>query len=275
MNEKESALLKQAQLIIMDEIHRICIENNITYYIIGGTALGAKRHGGFIPWDIDIDIAMPRSDYDRFKRACDIQLNDKFRYKDFENTPAYNHPHAIVTMKNTKLIHKKMRYNNNEPEWEIYVDIFPLDNAPDDEKRRIKQDKTIQKNKKQIRLKSAYLYNDNLIKKVVKNAISIGMFWTDIDKLNRKFDKLIRQYNNDKTSCLCSMSSHYSYKKQCMEKAIYGTPQLVSFEDRQYYAPEQLEKYLTRIYGDYMKLPPKEEQEKYAGIFESVKVWDS
>ncbi len=274
MNKQEAAQLKKAQLIIMDEIHRICTENNITYYIIGGTLLGAKRHGGFIPWDIDIDIAMPRSDYDRFKCICSTQLNDRFGYKDFENTESYNHPHAIVTMKNTQLVVKYMRYNKSVTAWEIYVDIFPLDNAPDDEKKRINQDKAIQKIKKQICLKQAYLYSDNLIKKIVKRAISTGMFWTDIDRLNRKFDKIIRLYNNEETLCLCSMSSHYSYKKQCMEREIYGKPKLIAFEDRKYYAPEKVEEYLTRIYGDYMKLPPKEEQEKYMDIFESVKVWN-
>ena len=66
MTQEDIQRLQNIQLMIMDEIHRVCVENHLSYYMIGGTALGAIRHGGFIPWDMDIDIAMPREDYEKF-----------------------------------------------------------------------------------------------------------------------------------------------------------------------------------------------------------------
>ena len=77
--------LKRAQIEIMDEVHRICELTGVKYYIIGGTALGAKRHSGFIHWDLDIDIAMSRRNYERFAEVCGKHLSEKYSYKCFKN----------------------------------------------------------------------------------------------------------------------------------------------------------------------------------------------
>ena len=104
MTLEEAEKLKKVQLEIMDEIDRICEDNNICYYIVGGTLIGAIRHKGFIPWDVDMDIAMPRKEYDRFKRICSDQLDIKYQYCDYTNVENYDRPHAVVCVKNTKLI---------------------------------------------------------------------------------------------------------------------------------------------------------------------------
>ena len=96
------------------------------------------------------------------------------------------------------------------------------------------------------------------------------MIWTDIEKLNAEFDKVCRIYENEDSGLWCSMSSHFKYSKQCMSSSVYGKPQLVKFEGREFYAPEQLDYYLTRIYGDYMQLPPEEEREANLSYFEKV-----
>ena len=80
----------------------------------------------------------------------------------------------------------------------------------------------------------------------------------------------MRQYNSEDTGYLCSMASHYSYEKQYMPQEIYGTPQLIAFEDRQYYCPQNVDAYLKKIYKDYMKLPPLREQQINLGTFEKV-----
>lgn len=77
--------------------------------------------------------------------------------------------------------------------------------------------------------------------------------------MNAKLDVIMQEYNGSSSKYLCSMCSHYSYDKQCMNKDVYGVPELVKFEDRQYFAPAQRAEYLKKIYGDYMRMPTQEE----------------
>ncbi len=273
MNTLELKKLKLAQMEIMDEIHRICCENNIIYYIIGGTALGAIRHGGFIPWDIDIDIAMPRTDYERFSEICKFALSDRFMYRDYKNTADFMHPHALVCIKNTSLIVKNDKFNSPKKSLGvhgIYLDIFPLDTAPEDAELQEKQISRIEKIKKLKLLKRAYRHGKDIKNSIVKPLISKMIFWTNIDKLNAEFDKECRRYEKSDSVFLCSMASRYKYSKQCMPASVYGKPRLVKFEDREYFAPEMLENYLKRIYGDYMKLPPESERRGNLEIFADV-----
>lgn len=273
MNMSEFKKLQSAQIEIMDEVHRICCENNITYYIIGGTALGAVRHGGFIPWDLDIDIAMPRKDYEHFAEVCNYALSKRFVYKDYRNTNNFMHPHALVCIKNTSLTIIHDNFNPREKSLGIhgiYLDIFPLDKAPADTVLQEKQISRIEKLKKLKLLKRAYRYKKDIKNYIVKPIISTMLFWTNIDRLNEEFDKECRKYENLDSDFLCSMASHYKYSKQCMPASVYGKPQLVKFEDRMYYAPEMIEDYLIRIFGDYMKLPPEEERQANLKIFDKV-----
>lgn len=270
MDKYEFEKLQQTQLEIMDEVHRICVENNIVYYIIGGTALGAVRHGGFIPWDLDIDIAMKRPDYDRFKEVCKEQLSQRYYYRDFTNTKNFTHPHALVCINNTVLVNRFDKFNPKSENLGIYLDIFPLDVAPSNPEEQKKQKEQLMRIKKEKKLKVALCFGNSKLRDIAKRIISKAMFWTCIDKINAEFDACMRMYNNEPSELLCSMASHYSYDKQCMSQDIYGEPQLVKFSGREYYAPEQLDTYLTIIYKDYMKLPPIEEQKANLDVFEKV-----
>lgn len=270
MTQEEFKKLQLVQVEIMDEIHRICIENGITYYMIGGTALGAVRHRGFIPWDLDMDIAMTRENYDRFKEICATELNPRFLYRDYTNTSKFAHPHALLCIKNTFLEIKFDKYNPDTENLGIYLDIFPLDNAPADEKLQQKQADRLNRIKNMKKYKLATLYQNSTVKKICKKTVSALMFWTSVDEINKKMDACMRQYDSEPTGYLCSMASHYSYKKQCMPQEIYGTPQLLEFEGREYYGPQNVDEYLTRIYKDYMKLPSKDEQKQNLAVFEKV-----
>lgn len=270
MDISEFRKLQSVQTEIMDEVHRICCKNNITYYIIGGTALGAVRHGGFIPWDVDIDIAMPRKDYENFKKACEKDLSERFVYRDYKNTKKFNHPHALVCIKNTSFALKYAKYNPNEKDLGIYLDVFPLDKAPEDMTLREQQISELQRIRKLWFLKRAFRYNNDIKNTVIKKLVSAMMFWTDLDKLNAAYDRESQKYENTDSGLLCSMSSQYKYSKQCMPASVYGTPQLIKFEGREYYAPEKLDDYLTRIYGDYMKLPPEEERQANLSLVSKV-----
>lgn len=263
--------LQQTQMEIMDEVHRVCEKNDITYYIIGGTALGARRHGGFIPWDLDIDIAMPRGDYDRFIKIWKTELSSRFIVRDYNNTQRFTHPHALVCIRDTILEYIYDKYNKNEDNLGIYLDIFPLDKAPKDsllQKRQAKKLKNISKLKD---AKRGYCYRNGFLYHLIKKGIGGLIFWTSITRLNKQFDIESRRYNNEDSALLCSMSSHYVYSKQCMPASVYGKPTLVAYEGREYYAPEKLDEYLTRIYGDFMKLPPEEKRQFNYDVIERIK----
>ena len=257
------------QLKIMDSIHSLCEENRLTYYIIGGTALGAVRHGGFIPWDFDIDIAMPRKDYDRFVDEVSGALPTQFSCHSWKNEENYYPPHALVTLNGSGLTQKNDYLNPKLKRYGIFVDIFPLDQSPDEEELRKDQARDLRRLSRMKTRKFAISYKENSqVKLLAKKALSLCYALISVKKINEKQEVCMKRYAAlPETKNWCSMASHYSYAKQCMPKEIYGTPQLIPFEERHYYAPEQLDEYLKRIFGDYMKLPSPEKQKEQRDYF--------
>ena len=135
------------QLEVMKEIHKVCVKRNIKYYMIAGSVLGAVRHGGFIPWDDDIDIAMMREDYERFKAIFPDEFNtDKYFLQHYDSDIDFKPALMRLCIKNT------IRDFESEMHWHdcknMFLDIFPLDNAPDENALREEQTKKI------LRLKS-------------------------------------------------------------------------------------------------------------------------
>lgn len=270
MTTEELRKIGGIQVQIMDEVHRICEKHRIQYYIIGGTLLGAVRHAGFIPWDLDIDLAMTRKEYDRFRAVCRTDLAQDYSYLDLESDRNYPRPHALIAAKNTK-VHMKYDHLNPKPmKMGIYVDIFPLDNAPDDERLRRKQAKKLRCLRRLKQWRLPYSYSYKRWKRCAHYAVSALLSWISVSRLNRCQQKMMQKYNSSETKNLCSMASGYPYEKQCMPKEIYGEPVLLEFEGRKYYAPQQYREYLTRLYGDYMKLPPEEKRQANLEVYASV-----
>lgn len=270
MTQEELRQIGEVQLDIMDEVHRICVKHNLTYYMIAGTLLGAVRHRGFIPWDLDIDIGMPREDYERFREIVGKEAADRFAYLDYRSYKNYIRPHALMVRNDTKIHLKYDRWNRNVMDLGVYIDIFPLDNVPDAENLRVKQDKKLKKLRRFKDMRLPYCYSANAFRRLVHTGISFLLSWRSVEKLNSKQQQWMQKYSYQETKCICSMASQYTYKKQCMPKEIYGTPVLLEFEGRQYYAPREYTQYLTRLYGDYMQLPPPEKRQANLEIFTAV-----
>lgn len=262
MTSEKFRALQLVQAEIMDDIHRVCVQNNLKYYMIGGTALGAVRHKGFIPWDVDIDIAMPREDYERFIEIANDELNTRFACHTYKTDKVFYSPHMIVTLKNSSIRLKDVAPNVTR--WGIYVDILPLDQVPADKKAR-KRHAHMLKFVKYVKFyKEIGIYDYNsigvkLLKKLLRAFLSCFSYYS----LNLLQQKIAMKYNDlPDTGEICSTLSHYKYEKLCMPKSVFGNPQLYCFEGREYYGPEKMEVYLTNIFGDYMKLPPKEVQDE-------------
>lgn len=250
--------LQFQQLKIMDEIHRICIENDLKYYMIGGSALGAVRHKGFIPWDIDIDIAMPRSDYEKFLQIVSRVIDDKFLCHDYKRDKIYSSPHAMVEMKNSILKYSFTDLNPTIGPQGIYVDILPLDIVSSNLEEQALHAKKLNRIKWLKTLKQSKIYpNNTFAQKITKHLIRIMLLPISWYYLNDKQQKTAQMYSHVENPTLCcSTLSHYKYKKLTMPISYYGKPTLMKFEDRMYFCPEHVEKYLCHIFGDYQKLPP-------------------
>lgn len=247
--------IQQIQLNIVKDVDRICKKYNIKYYLISGSCLGAIRHKGFIPWDDDIDIAMMREDYDFFLSLFDKEFNTNLYYLQNEKSEhEFVWPLSRIVVKNTFLdIPSKAHIKINQG---MFLDIFPLDNIPDSNKLRKKQEKWIKTITKLINRK-VYRKSELSYKNYVKYIISILLSPIPLSFLKKTRYNFIVKYNKYSTSCVGNMASQYGYQKQIMPREVYGNPKLMFFNDLLLPFPERPEEYLSRLFGEnYMQIPP-------------------
>lgn len=271
MNNSPLRNIQLLQMVIMDDIHRICVENNLRYYLIGGSALGAVRHDGFIPWDPDIDIAMPRDDYELFVTKYSKQLKPIFSCRSHYTDRDYYPPHALVLLNGSRLDGCGGNFDKMVRPTEVYVDVLPLDSWPKDAKKKVRQQRLLRVIKEIKYRKLSIVYkNDTFPTKVIKHTAKILLKPIPWRPLNVWQQNSMKKYRKNPSDDWCSMASHYSFDKLTMHKSIFGVPTLRKFDNREYYVPEHVEQYLVHLFGEYMNLPPIEEQKRLANLFESV-----
>lgn len=246
--------IKKIELDILIYIRRLCEENNLRYYLAYGTLLGAIRHKGFIPWDDDVDIYMPRDDYERFILLCKKKKEGNYDVMSCDYDKEYYYEFAKVVDKRTKL----QEYGIKPVEdLGVYVDIFPLDGLPRKYKWHIKRLWILVK----LRALSVYL------KIPVKNALYrsvlqlICKFLRKMDsvRLARFINKIAQKYNYDSSHYVaCAVSS--AGIAGVFEKKVFEKKVKVAFENELFNAPGDWEVYLHKSYGDFMQLPPPEKQ---------------
>ena len=253
-NIKDEYGIKKLQNIIlniMSDIDQFCKENNIEYYIIGGTALGAVRHGGFIPWDDDLDIAMTRDNYEKFCALCKNKLPDYFYFQEGGvDWPIYI---SKVRLKNTYIEEDTKIDKTNKG---IYIDIFPLDNVPNN---KIKQywwyfwGKALVANSLLVR---GYK-NASFIKKIIMFTSS----FLCIESVKRFALHQITKYNTEKTPYMGGFSFESRFKNTISPSEIWGKPKYIDFEKVKLLAPQKIEKFLEFYFGNYMQMPPVEKRQ--------------
>jgi len=261
MKKEEIRKYQLSQIELLEETDRICKELNIYYYLIGGTLLGAVRHDGFIPWDADIDIAMRREHYEKFREYWKIANSDRYFYAHYSTETNHLSPHALLRIKDTHIKFSTRKTIYNPKNDGIYMDIFPLDEPPMDKNLQKKQMKRIKNIKKIIEFKIGYVYTSTgKLKLLVKKLIQFCLLPFSLPMIYNCLDNTMKKYSGSNSGYLVSMASHYSYWKQLMTEDIYGKPVRVNFEGYDFCAPAETDKYLKQIYGDYMKLPPEEKR---------------
>lgn len=245
---------------VLNEIIRVCDENGLLYFVDWGTLLGTVRHGGFIPWDDDIDISMPREDYEVFLRIAPVKLKEEYVLQHFSTEPLTPQYCAKVRKKGTRFVEE---YAVNLPiEQGVFIDIYPIDKVPDDEmvSKKYQRRATFWKQlfiSKVIRQPS---YHKKFLKKVFFSIIRTSIF-VMIAPIPRtyifnKLNKHLQKYNNvecEKVSCIgTKRGEHYA-------KDVFPLRRM-TFEDIEVLVPNEMDKVLRDEYGDYMQLPPADKR---------------
>jgi lipopolysaccharide cholinephosphotransferase len=257
--------LQITELDILKEVVKICEDNNIRYFATWGTLIGAVRHKGFIPWDDDIDIAMPRDDYERFIQIAQRKLPPHLKIN-YYTTNKYAPCTVLRIMNlNTTWIYKESK-KIKEFYQGIIIDIEPLDGISSDanvQERFIKYISLL------IKLDNHWRYPVNIhahLKQKLFYPISfilrpfLGYFF-----FINKIITLLKNTNYDESKYLIFGDSGAVFKKCYFDKFVY-----LDFEDIKIRCPFGYHEYLREYYGDYMQIPPKADRVEHAAIIEQI-----
>lgn len=253
----ERALSKNdAQVLLLNlfiELQEQCKAAGVRYYAVAGTLLGSIRHGGFIPWDDDIDVVIMREDYDRLVNHLENNLGEEYCVVTRENSPYYYQEYP------------KLCYKNKEgTPSELAVDIFVYD-ATDKDKKLLRafQDKSLHLLYALKRYKVQRKFNRPL--SVHNNAarVAVGAMATitPYSFIEKAFNKIVRMSGKNNSEYITNWGSHYHYEKSTYKRSVYGTPKQLMFEGIEMDVPEEYETFLLQTYGkNYMQLPPEEKR---------------
>lgn len=259
MDQSVLRKIQLTELEILNEVVRICDEHSLTYFLVEGTLLGAIRHHGFIPWDDDLDIGMPRKDYEAFIKFAAKELDSRFVLQ-WQNTEEnYWLPFIKIRMKNT--VYDLDSAPKGLAEYGFFLDIFPLDQCTG-------LNRIGEKWKGHILLKLAHVSHtlsfqwSSKRKRMIQSACKI--FHITKRKLLNLYDNIAHK---QKGNFIVNRGSYYGYQKQTVPIDWYFPPRKEYFEGQLLNVPNCAEKILTQIYGDYMQLPPEEERTpRHAGL---------
>lgn len=250
--------IKQIQLNMLIEFANFCKENNLQYYLCGGTLLGAVRHKGFIPWDNDIDVFMPRPDYERFKKQTAF-MPIANNYYVCSYTPCIkqiNYPYIKIIDVQTQVLEKE---KNKNQKIGIWIDVFPIDGLSNDDTINRKLYKKNAQLRKLLGIGTANLSESKNIKKYFVKVLLLPFIRLyGLKRLCKKIDSQAMSYDYISAKVVGGLLWGYGLQEK-LEKNDLVTIK-VEFEQHLFNAPIGYKKYLTNLYGDYMQLPSKENQ---------------
>ena len=270
MGKEEISPLRKLQLTeleILKDVIRICEEENLRYFLMGGTFLGAVRHKGFIPWDDDIDIGMPREDYEKFFEIAQEKLKDSYLYKNFKKGNEKTIYFSRVEDQNMQIEDQSAIKKRTRNAW---IDIFPLDGMPDNPIiRKVRQCRLLFARLLLQYSQFSIIVNQDLPNRpfVEKVLIKIGNIFNfekhlKTEKCLYKLDMLLKKNSYDNSKYVVNFMGAYKFREM-FKKETYDHTDVYNFETERVVAPKDYDFVLTQMYGDYMKIPPEHEQNKH------------
>lgn len=254
--------LKEKELEMLKHFIDICEKYRLRYFLVEGSCLGAVRHKGFIPWDDDIDVGMPRGDYDKFLSIAQAELPNNFFLQNHCTDKEYPMSFSKIRNSDTTFIEKSLQ--NCDINHGIYIDVFPLDGFTSNCIKKVFF--IIKKYLLSFRISYLFVFEKKtpkkytfryFIKKVVK--IISKVVYPDIKKAVLKRDEHYRKYKYDASKLVANHSSPYE-QKEVMPKEFYGDGIDGVFEGINVKIPKNYDAYLSTLYGDYIELPPEEKR---------------
>ena len=245
------------ELSILDYITDICKENDLRYFLAGGTLLGAVRHNGFIPWDNDVDISMPRPDYNRLIAIMEKQPVGRYQILSPKNKNDYYYPFAKVVDTKTKLV--ELTRSNSVSNMGLFIDIFPIDTVPADHNIAVERLRYV--NKWGIKIAGSVASDKDL--PAFRKVTHFIWYWL-FKGLGREqcLEKVEAKLAYDQFGSTGYIASTYGLReeKEIIEYEAFASAVELPFEGKTYSCPIGYDKYLRQMYGDYMKLPPEKDR---------------
>lgn len=271
MNELTLKEIQAETLKIMKLIDSICQKENLRYSLFYGTLLGAIRHNGFIPWDDDLDIVMPRADYNKLatyfiEHASEIA---PFKWFSYETIPSY--PYMIARVCNTEFYMEAA--NEKDCGMGTFVDIYPMDGAGNGNHKYFYNKACFFSSMYFSKSRLHYVMPKGFAKKIVKGCSYLLSKIVSINYIRKRLLKYSKKYSYESSDFIASITWLTDGNNNVFRKSDFNELIPHDFENTKFYIPKKYNALLTTYYGDYMKLPPENERigHHFYKIFERTK----
>lgn len=260
MKKLKNNQIKRLELEILLNFDEFCKKNKLRYYLSGGTLLGSIRHKGFIPWDDDIDVCMPRKDYEKLIEIFPDVYKDKYILRAIKKNN-FGYPFIKIVNNKTKI---NCEYVENKFENSLWIDIFPVDGLPKNEDKLKKIYASVNFYRKLLSLNFARMNKGTTVwKKIFKPFAIIIAKIIGVNFCIKKIEDIASTYDYDKSNYVGAITWGLYGVGERMKKSEFEKIVYVDFEGYKFPTFSCWDSYLKGLYGNYMQLPPIEKRKNH------------